>query len=276
VLLLALKISVAVLLFATGMGVTAKDVVWLWRRPILLGKSILAMYVVAPAIAVWMARTLDLPRPTEVALVVLAVCAGAPLLPRKLVKVGGDPSYVFSLVVITSLLAIITVPLSLHVLAEYLTFEASIAPYAVAWAIARTFLIPLGAGMLVRAAAPGVAGRIDDLLLKVASVALVGCAGVLLAAAWRLVVGLGLPSLLAFAGFTLAVMLSGHVLGGPDPAHRTSLAVACATRHIGLALLVAAGARSRNAVPLVAGYLFASLAVSIPYVRWRKRVHARG
>jgi BASS family bile acid:Na+ symporter len=276
VLVLALKISVAVLLFATGMGVTAKDVVWLWRRPILLGKSILAMYVVAPAIAVGMARTLDLPRPTEVALVVLAVCAGAPLLPRKLVKVGGDASYVFSLVVTTSLLAIVTVPVSLHLLAEYLSFDPTIAPSAVAWAIARTFLLPLGAGMLVRALAPVLAERVDDVLLQVASVVLVACATALLVAAWRSVVGLGLPSLLAFAGFTLAVMLSGHVLGGPDPARRTSLALACATRHVGLALLVAAGARSPSALPLVAGYLFASVAVSIPYVRWRKRVHARG
>ena len=68
-LLLVLKVSIAVLLFATGMSVTAKDVAWLWRRPVLLGKSILAMYVVAPVVAVLMARTLDLPRPTELALV---------------------------------------------------------------------------------------------------------------------------------------------------------------------------------------------------------------
>jgi len=37
----------------------------------------------------------------------LAICAGTPLLPKKLIKLGGDPDYVFSLIVITSLLAII-------------------------------------------------------------------------------------------------------------------------------------------------------------------------
>ena len=105
-LVLALKVSVAVLLVATGMSVTVKEVAWLWRRPVLLAKSFLAMYVVAPVVAVLMARTLDLPRPTEVALVILAICAGAPLLPRKLIKLGGDAPYVFSLVVTTSLLAI--------------------------------------------------------------------------------------------------------------------------------------------------------------------------
>jgi BASS family bile acid:Na+ symporter len=31
----------------------------------------------------------------------------------------------------------------------------------------------------------------------------------------------------------------GHALGGPNPGHRTALAIACATRHIGIAVLVA-------------------------------------
>ena len=275
-IVLALRVSIAALLFATGMSVTLKDVAWLWRRPVLLAKSVLAMYVAAPAIAVVMARSLDLPRPTEVALVVLAICAGAPLLPRKLVRLGGDASYVFSLVLTTSLVAIVTVPASLHILAEYLSFDPTITPMAVAWAIARTFLLPLGAGMVARAVAPGFADRVDDILLKAASIVMVVCAVVLLVAAWRQILAVGLPSLLAFGVFTLAVMGSGHLLGGPDPAHRTSLAVASATRHIGLALLVATGAKGANALPLVAGYLFASAVVSIPYLRWRKRVHARG
>ena len=274
-LVLALKVSVAVLLFATGMSVTVKDVLWLWRRPILLGKSVLAMYVVAPVVAVVMVRTLDLPRPTEVALVILAICAGAPLLPRKLIKLGGDAPYVFSLVVTTSLLAIVTVPASLHLLERYLSFDPTVTPGAVAGAILKTFLLPLGVGMLVRAAAPAFADKLDDTLLKVASVVVVGGALVLIVGAFRQILTLGWPSFLAFAVFTLVVILGGHLLGGPDPEDRTTLAVTCATRHVGLALLVAAAAKGPNALSLVAGYLFASAAVSIPYIRWRTRVHAR-
>jgi BASS family bile acid:Na+ symporter len=270
---LALKGSIAVLLFATGMSVTVKDVAWLWRRPVLLGKSVLAMYVVAPAVAVLMARTLDLPKPTEVALVVLAVCAGAPLLPRKLLRLGGDVSYVFSLVVTTSLLAIVTVPASLHLLERYLSFDPTATPGAVALAILKTFLLPLGVGMLARAVVPALADKVDAVLLKVASLVLAVCTLVLLVVAWRHVLELGWPSFLAFAGFAVAAILGGHLLGGPDPEDRTSLAVACVTRHIGLALLVAASAKSPNALSLVAGYLMASAVVSIPYVRWRMRAH---
>ena len=110
-LLLLFKTSIATLILAIGM---TDDIVYLWRRPVLLMKSIIAMYLVMPAVAVLMARVLDLPERTELALVILAICAGAPLLPKKLIKFGGDPSYVFSLIVNTSLLAIATVPASLH------------------------------------------------------------------------------------------------------------------------------------------------------------------
>jgi BASS family bile acid:Na+ symporter len=113
-LLLLLKTSIATLILAIGMTAVTDDIVYLWRRPVLLMKSIIAMYLVMPAVAVLMARVLDLPERTELALVILAICAGAPLLPKKLIKFGGDPSYVFSLIVNTSLLAIATVPASLH------------------------------------------------------------------------------------------------------------------------------------------------------------------
>ena len=41
-----------------------------------------------------------------------------------------------------------------------------------------------------------------------------------------------------------------------------------------MTMLIAATAKGPNALSLVAGYLFASALVSIPYIRWRKRIHA--
>jgi predicted Na+-dependent transporter len=213
---LLLKISIAVLIFGIGMSATASDVAYVWRRPALLGKSLLAMYIVVPLGAVLMARALDLPWGTKVALVVLAICAGAPLLPKKLVKLGGDPSYIFSLVVTTSLLAIVTVPAGLHVLSRYAVFESTVTPSQIGTTVLKAFLLPLGAGMLVRVLSPGVAERLGEPVLRVSSAALAVCAVVLLVAGFHLVIAVGLPSLFAFAAFTLIALGAGHVLGGPD------------------------------------------------------------
>ena len=106
------------------------------------------MYVVMPTVAVLMARVFDLPERTEVALVILAICAGASLLPQKLIKFGGDPSYVFSLIVNTSLLAIVTVPASLHLLAGAISLDTpAVTTTHVAFVIPKTFLQPLGIGI---------------------------------------------------------------------------------------------------------------------------------
>ena len=271
-LLILLKASIAALIFAIGMTATTEDIVYLWRRPALLLKSIIAMYVVMPAVATLMARMLDLPPRTELALVVLAICAGAPLLPKKLIKFGGDPSYVFSLIVTTSLLAIVTVPASLYFLADVIIFDTTaITPLQVAGLILKTFLLPLGVGMLFRLAAPALSERVGDPLLKIASAVMALCALAALAVGFRLVFEIGLPSLLAFAAFTLSAIVVGHLLGGPNPSDRISLAIACASRHIGLALLIAANARGQYALALVVAYLLASAVVSIPYVRWIKK-----
>lgn len=274
-MLVVLKAAIAVLIVAVGMSASFEDVTYLWRRPRRLAKSLFAMYVVVPVAALLMAYALELPRGTEVALVILAICAGAPLLPRRLFKLGGDPTYVFSLVVTTSLLAILTVPLGLRLVSDYVPVDSSVTSLHVALTILRFFLVPLGIGMLIRAFSPKLAARMSEPLLEWASVALGVCAVSLLVASWRVLLTVGLETLLAFAAFTLVALVAGHALGGPEPSGRTSLAIACASRHIALAMLVAASYRGPRALALVAAYLVASVIASIPYVRWRAKVHDR-
>jgi hypothetical protein len=93
-MLVLLKVSIAGLIFAIGTNTTAQDVTYFWQRPMLLVKSLVAMYMVMPVAAVMMAWILDPPPQTELALVVLAICAGAPLLP-KTDPVRGRPGLCF-------------------------------------------------------------------------------------------------------------------------------------------------------------------------------------
>jgi BASS family bile acid:Na+ symporter len=150
--------------------------------------------------------------------------------------------------------------------------DAQVAPTAVAATILKSFLLPLAAGMAVRALAPALTERMGDPLMRLGGLAIAGCALVLIVVGWRLFVDAGLPALLAFAALTLATLDAGHLLGGPDPGQRTALAVACASRHVGLALLVAAHVRGQRALTLVAGYMLAAALASAPYLRWRRRV----
>ncbi len=273
-LLFLVKASIVGLLLAIGMSSGLRDVTYLWRRPQLLLKSLLAMYVLVPAAAVTMVATLDLPGGTGAALLVLAVCAGAPLLTRKLMKANLDTDFILSLVVTTSLLAVVTVPVSVRWLDRYLSFEAVGDPGPIARLIVLSFLAPLAAGMTVRAVTPKLADRVGDLLLRLAGLVLLGCTLVLLFVGRGLLFELGWTSFAAFLVFVVVSLAAGHLLGGPTPTGRTSLALACASRHVGLALLIAANARSTRPLTYVAGYLVASALVSFPYLAWRRRAHA--
>jgi hypothetical protein len=63
----------------------------------------------------------------------------------------------------------------------------------------------------------------------------------------------------------------GHALGGPEGDDRTALAIACATRHVGIALLVAATFPGPRTAVLVVAYLLVMVVVTVPYIKWRKR-----
>ena len=98
-----------------------------------------------------MVKTVDLPQTTRVAVLVIAISAGAPMVPRRLLGAGGDPRYVLSLAVTSSVLAILTVPLSVAALSRIFGVTAGVDPTAVAGLIAKSFLLPFLAGVAVHA-----------------------------------------------------------------------------------------------------------------------------
>ena len=78
----------------------------------------------------------------------------------------------------------------------------------------------------------------------------------------RFVVGpLPLLALMALVAIALGI---GHALGGPAHDDGTALAVACASRHIGIAVLVAASLPGPRTAAIVAVYIVASAVVTLP------------
>ena len=147
-LLVVLKITVTVIIFGIGLDSSLHDAVRLFRHPALLLRSLLAMYVLVPLAAVGLVILLPLPAGAEAGLLVLAVSSGAPLLPRKLLGIG-DGAYTFSLVVLSSVLAVILVPLWLEMLGPLFPRLPRLAPEKAALVLGESFFLPLLAGMAV-------------------------------------------------------------------------------------------------------------------------------
>jgi hypothetical protein len=88
---------------------------------------------------------------------------------------------------------------------------------------------------------------------------------------WEIIAEARVPGVLTLAALTIAALGLGHWLGGPEEEDRTALAVACASRHLGIAVLVAASVPGPRTAVLMGVYLITAAAVSIPYLRWRRR-----
>lgn len=273
-LLLLLKAAVGVIIFAIGLDSTAKDATHLLHRPGLLLRSVLAMYVLVPLAAFALVKLLTLAPGVEIGLLVLAVSAGAPLLPRKLLRIG-DGAYIFSLVLVSSLLAIVVVPAWLALLGPQFGSPLEVAPAQVALILAKSFLLPLFAGMLLRAWRPRLAERWASRLIGGAGAVLTACALTLLALHWDVLLVARWGGVLALMALVALALAIGHVLGGPAHDDRTALAVACASRHIGIAVLVAASLPGPRTAVIIAVYIVASAFVCIPYLRWRRAAAAR-
>jgi BASS family bile acid:Na+ symporter len=269
-LLVLIKLSVVALIVAIGMRSTREHALFLLKRPGLLWRSVLAMYGLVPLAVFALVKLLPLKPGSEAALLVLAVSAGAPLLPRKL-RIEGDDGYIVSLVLVSSVLAVVLVPLWVFLLDAQFGVASEIRLTTVALLLVKAFLAPLLAGMMIRAFAPKLALRLADPVLAGAGTVLAAAALLLIAMNARLLADTRLSGLAALAAVMVLALAIGHAMGGPDPRHRTVLAVSCATRHVGIALLVAAAFPGAVTLTLVMGYMLTATAVTVPYLVWRRR-----
>jgi len=268
---LLVRVSILSTVFALGLNATWEDITYLVHKPQLFARSLLAMYVLTPLTAVLLVLAFAAPRPVEIAVILMAISAGAPALPKKLSKLGANPPYVYSLAVLMALLAIVTVPVSLTLLSPFFHRPVSVPPGQVAAVIMTGFLAPLLAGMVVRHVWPTLAERVGEPLIAAAGILLLVLVLLMVATNVAAIVGIGLPSFALIVAVTCAALAIGHVLGGPDPSDRTTLALASATRFPALGLLIASlNMPDVKPMPVVAAYLVASTLAVIPYMRWRK------
>jgi BASS family bile acid:Na+ symporter len=275
---LMIRGSICLAVFSLGLGARATDTLGLLRRPGLLARSLLAMNVVMPLVATTLAVAFDFRRPVKIALIALALSPVPPVLPKRLFKAGGSESYVIGLLVAAAALAIVFVPGVVHLLGWLFGQPVEVPIGVIARLAVITVLGPLAVGVAVRRVATAFAERMAGVIGVVATVLLVLAALPVLVGSWRAIVSLiGDGTIVAFAVFVLVGLAVGHLVGGPDPDHRSVLALATATRHPGIAMAIdhATFPDEKLALPAIGLYLLVATILTLPYVRWRRRAHTR-
>ena len=276
--MLALQASILLTVFTFGLQATLDDLLYMIRRPALLARSLVAMFIVMPVVAVALVQMFEL-RPTfEIALIALAISPTPPLLPGKETKAGVHTGYGLGLMAVVSVLAIGVLPLWVELLSRYFERPLQMPPAAVAKVMVTMTMLPLVAGMIVRAATPSLAIRLLTPARVVGTVLLVAAAGALLVAALPAITPLvDVRVLVVLAAFVGAGLGAGHWLGGPRTDESTVLALSTATRHPAIAFAVAKinfpDEPFLGATILL--YLIVVTALSVPYVFRQRRLLIR-
>lgn len=271
--LLALKASIALLVFTIGLGTAPKELTYFFRHPGQLVRSLVSMNLAMLVIAVLIVLIFPLHPAVEVTLVALALSPVPPILPKKLVKAGGGHDYVMALLFSAALFALISIPLGGLILDAIFPAKIRIPLGPLLPVLLGTVIVPTITGVVVRVLAPKVTERIDGPLAAVATGLLLVAAALIIFKAGPLILAqIGNGTLAALAAFVILGLLVGHVLGGPTAGDRSVLALATASRHPGIAMaighLVYPGEKAVPAAIII--YLLLSVVLSIPYVRWRK------
>jgi BASS family bile acid:Na+ symporter len=257
---------------AIGMNAKLGELLSLFRQPTLLLRALLAVDVIVPIAAALLIWLFPLTPLVKVGIMVMAVSPAPAMLPRREAKAGAGATYRYALYTALILLAAVTVPVTVHILSRAYDVDVPLGPFAVLRRVTSEAIVPLGLGFLVRRLLPRLAERLGPVLENVATALLVIAALPLVVAVWPHMIALiGNGTVVAMAIVAAIALSAGHLLGGPDASRRGALAMAAATRHPGIALMVAGAAGEKQAIAAILEFVLVAAIVTILYQIWLKR-----
>ncbi|MFQ4144008.1 Na+-dependent transporter [Chlorogloeopsis sp. ULAP02] len=277
IILLVLKASIILSVFAIGLKATFADATFLFRRPSHLFRALLSMNVLMPLIALAIDTAFDLHPAVKIALVAISVSPIPPILPNKALKAGGKEGYTIGLLVALSALSIFVIPIAMEIFERITGISLAMQPRSVSVVVLTTILVPLLVGIAIGKIAPTLADRAAKPISVLGSVLLVLSALPILIGSARTVFSLvGDGTIFSLAGFALIGFIIGHLLGGPELDNRSVLALATASRHPAVAIAIAHAnfPEQTLAGAAVLWYLILSGIVSAFYLAWVKRQRA--
>jgi BASS family bile acid:Na+ symporter len=268
-------LSVALVMFSQALGIDPGRVAAYFReRPGLMLRSLFAALVLVPAAAVAILLTMHPNPAVAVGLAILVSCPPAPLMLKSAPKSGGaSAAFMASMHLCLAALAFVTVPAVLAAVSAPLGFEAEVDLGAMTWILARTILLPVGAGLVFHALLPARAERFGPMIGKVAMVGLLLVIVCALVAFHRALLDMDRWSYLVIACVGVASLAIGHILGPSEPREKTALAIECGVRHPALALTIGAmNFGKEQAVPVLVPCVITCILLAVVYLFARGRM----
>ena len=218
-----------------GLGLTWPQITAPLRNGSFVARALLANFVIAPLLAVVIAKVLRLDEPFATGLLLLGLGAGAPFMPKVVGMAKGDLAQAVALMVLSMVSTIVFLPLVLPLLVKGVEVD----PWKIAQFLVMLLLLPLIAGLVLKSRQEAVATRLRPVLERISSLALLAMLILILTIHFKSVLRLfGTGAIAAAVLFSVLTALAGWWLGGRNTAQKTVLSMGTGLRNIPAALVV--------------------------------------
>ncbi len=222
-------------MLAMGTGLTVTQIINPLRNTRLLVLALLANFILMPLAAFILAKVLWLDESFGIGLLLLGCAAGAPFLPKLAEVAKGNLAFAVGEMVLLMVVTVGYLPIVLPLLLEGITVD----PGRIARSLVLLMLLPLAAGLALKAHRDGMAARAKPTLDWISNISLVLLVLLISAANIDKVLDVfGTRGILAGLLFVALGFAIGWVLGGPGNDTRRVLALGTAQRNIAAALVV--------------------------------------
>jgi BASS family bile acid:Na+ symporter len=223
-------------MLAQGAGLTISQIFEPLRNLRIVVLALLANFVLMPLGAFALAKLLWLDEPFGIALLLLGCAAGAPFLPKLAELAKGNLAFAVGVMVMLMVVTVGYLPIVLPLVLPGVTVD----PWEIARSLVLLMLLPLAAGVALKAVYEHLAGRVKPVLDWISNVSLILV--VLLITTLnidKVLQVFGTRGILAGLLFIALGCGIGWLLGGPDAGTRRVMALGTGQRNIAAALVVA-------------------------------------
>lgn len=268
-----LTLSLAGLVVTVGLNSARGDLVYVLQRPLLLLKAFIAVDVIPPLVAILLVMALPLEPVVKAGIVLMAISPVPPLVPGQQLGIGARKEYAYGVYVAMALLTIIVVPVVFAIASEIFGRGDRVSFATIGATVLEGVLTPLAVGLLVRQLWPDLAAKLAPWIYKLSMLLVLLAFVPIIASVWPAMMNLvGNGTLLAMNILILIALAAGHLLGGPDPTDRATLAIASSVRHPGIAMMLAnANFADKRVTAAILLFLLVGLVIGTIYKAWIRR-----
>jgi len=244
-------------------------------RKRLLGRALLACWIVVPLFAMAILLILRPPHLAAAGLMVLAICPGVPLAIRTAGKRDGDATTSLIVLVATVVTAFVMIPLWSALLAHLTPVDVSIGALSVGLVLFPQLLLPLLIGLLIRELAPSFSKKLGVVANALFIAGLVIIAIVLVPKSIKMLVDMSGYAILAAACIPIGGAAIGYIAGRPRRPDQISVAYAAGMGNpaMAVAVLAAASLPKAEMLPLLIAFVLIRVVGLLLFQLWLRHQH---